>query len=395
MGATFIIIYSVLIVVFIVVLFVIGLFTHLSPSFILIMMFMFLALNFCISAGYAAQAAGQTGGKDADSQNKTAHEYYTWAAVISWIIVGVAVLAIIVAIVIAFLGGGEAAVAAEGTVAVGEGAVAVGEAGAVATAAETAAAEETATLTAQRLVKQGISTAEAEAASNAVSSTEEGRQIAERVAKEKKAGKSIFDTGHGASKLFHVFMYILLGLLIALSLTVGILMFIGASIQAQSDQKKGLKKAWIAASINLFISIAYIIFFLVMYFRGRSLHKRLEQDLAKQEQLTRDYLQQSHQGIQEAKGIYAREIISHHLGLDQMAPQPVPQAIQMAPQPIPQPQMAPQPIQQLAPPQYFPQFAPQYAPPQYVPQPAQYPGNYVPQPNQYPFSPPMTASAYM
>ena len=310
MGASFIIIYSITIVVAIIILFLVGLFTHLSPSFILIMMYVFLLANFIIAAGYAADAAAKTGGKNADEANKKASSYYNAAAILSWLIVGAAAIVIIAGILIAIFGGGEASAGAEA--AAGTEAALGAEAASAEAGVEKAASE-----TAKTLSKEGINKEEATIASKAVSNTPEGKEIAKKLEKEQKQGKSIFDTGQGFSKWLHYILYLMLGLTIALALTVGLLLAIGASIQGGSDNKAGLKKASIAASINLFIGGMYVIFFIVMYFRGRNLHKRLEEDLAKQEALTRTYLQQRQAGVAQAKGQYVGNLLVHNLGLNQ------------------------------------------------------------------------------
>lgn len=312
MGAAFIIIYSVIVVVFIVLVFILGLFTHLSPALLLIMMYGFLLFVFIMTAGYAGDAAGKTGGKNADAANKKAHSYYTWAAVISWIIVGMSVIILILGILIAIFGGGEAAAAggaAEAGVAGAEAGVAGAEAG-VAGAEAGAAAESTAA----NLAKQGVNMAEAESIAGQVSYSPEGKELESKIAKEKHAGRSLFDTGKGFSKFAHYILYILLGSTIALSFTVGLLLAIGASIQGGSTSmggKKGLKKAAIGATMSMFVSGMYVVLFIVMWARGRSLHKRLEEDLSKHEELARNYLTQE----QQAKGQFARNLIYHHAGI--------------------------------------------------------------------------------
>ncbi len=281
-----------------------------------------------MTAGYAGDAAGKTGGPSADSANKSAHAYYTWSAVLGWVIVGLTVLAIIAGIIIAIMGTGTGVT--EGAAAVGGSTAAVGSAeaaavtggaeagvltGTAAAGSEAAGAELATKTTVANLAAEGVAVTEATAASESVSATPEGKELATNIAKEKKANKSLFDTGKGFSKFIHVMLYIILGITMVLAFTVGLLLAIGAGIQGGSSSKAGLKKAAIGATISLFVVGMYVILFIVMWAKGKSVHKRLEKDLAKQEQMTRDYLQQQQEGTNQAKGQFARDLITHHFGL--------------------------------------------------------------------------------
>jgi len=298
-------------VVFIVIIFVLGLFTHLSPTLLLIMMFGFLIYVYVVVAVYSGEAAGKTGGKDADAANKSSHGYYTWATVIAWVCLGISIFIVIGLGLLAVFGGGEAAVGAE------------------AAAGTEAAVEKTASETAKSLAKEGISKAESEVASKAVSSTPEGSKIAQKIAKEEKEGGGFFQVlnKHQGSlgKLMKWVIYIALFITIILTFVIGLLLAIGASIQGGSDDKAGLKQAALGSTLGLFVSGMYVIFFIVMYFRGRNLHKRLEEDLAKQKELTRTYLQQRQAGVAQAKGQYVGNLLVHNLGLNQPTyyPQPM------------------------------------------------------------------------
>lgn len=300
MSTTSSIILLIVAVVFIVTIFILGLFTHISPSLLLIIMYTFLFFIFFVTGIYAAAAAVDTGGKDADEANKKAHSYYSWAASLALVLTGLAIVAIIIGIVLVIIGAPEEAIASGVTAAGGE-------------AATIGVAKLAGELALTGLISEGI--AEMKSASETISSTSEGKALAERISKEKKANKSLFDMGHGFSKFLHVILYIVLGTTIILTITVGILLAIGASIQGGSNSKKGLKKGAIGASLALFTGFMYLILFLVMWIKGKNLHKRLEKDLAKQEELTRNYLQQRHAQIGQAKGQYVRELISHHLNL--------------------------------------------------------------------------------
>lgn len=309
-------------VVFIVIIFVLGLFTHLSPTLLLIMMFGFLIYVYVVVAVYSGEAAGKTGGKDADAANKSSHGYYTWATVIAWVCLGISIFIVIGLGLLAVFGGGEAAVGAEA--AAGTEAALGAEAASV-----EAAVEKTASETAKSLAKEGISKAESEVASKAVSSTPEGSKIAQKIAKEEKEGGGFFQVlnKHQGSlgKLMKWVIYIALFITIILTFVIGLLLAIGASIQGGSDDKAGLKQAALGSALGLFVSGMYVIFFIVMYFRGRNLHKRLEEDLAKQKELTRTYLQQRQAGVAQAKGQYVGNLLVHNLGLNQPTyyPQPM------------------------------------------------------------------------
>lgn len=306
MGSTFIIIYSIIVVVFIVILFVVGLFTNISPSFILITMYVFVLFIFIMTAGYAADAAAKTGG--VDDANKEAHTYYTWAAVISWIIIGIAIILIIGAIILAIFGGGEAAAAGE----------AAAESGTLASGLESQAI---------RTAESGITKEAKESltskAMDLLPKTPENEALQKRLKKEERGAGGFF---HSTSKSILAkgvrgIMYILLFFTTALAMLVGILLAIGASKQGKSESQKGVKKAAIGATMSILVASAYIIFFFVMFIRGRNLNKRLHEDLIKQHDLITAYNEQKQINIDTARGDFAKNLLLHHTGLGDTEPQ--------------------------------------------------------------------------
>lgn len=93
--------YIVLIIVVFIIIFLV-IFLNKNPNkkasinnAITIFLFVFMLFALAVTASYSAIAAADTGGKDADSFNKHANTYYTWAAVFAWIGFAVAILGII------------------------------------------------------------------------------------------------------------------------------------------------------------------------------------------------------------------------------------------------------------------------------------------------------------
>jgi cell division protein FtsB len=277
--------FAVIIVVTVIIFFVIALFTKINNKLLTAMLIGFLLFWFVVTAGYAADAAAKTGGKNVDDANRQAHENYTIAATIAWIIVGLTILGLIGAVVFLFLGGGETAVAGEVAAGGAEAALAAG-------ASETAVAGAVAT--------------ELEAIGG-----EEITALASKLNKEKGGG--LFDSGGKdeglISKLIKGLEYIVLFGTIILAIVVGSFLANGARIQGESEYKEGWKKAIVGATISLFIAGSFILLFIAVFIKQGITKKKLKEDIKKAEQLT----QERRAEVMQIKGQYVNQILQKKL----------------------------------------------------------------------------------
>lgn len=62
---------------------------------ITLFLFAFMLFALVVTASYSSIASADTGGKNADTPNKNAHGYYTWATVLAWIAFALAIVGII------------------------------------------------------------------------------------------------------------------------------------------------------------------------------------------------------------------------------------------------------------------------------------------------------------
>jgi hypothetical protein len=258
MVATFTIIYIIIVVVVVILLFILGLYTKISGTFMIILILVLLTIVFFTSAVYVTQSAADTGGGKVDDANKAAHSWYSTAAIISWIIIGLAVIALILLIIGAIFlfgsGEGEAGLMADGMV-------------------ESVGA------------RLGLSTEQMGMAKNALKWAKDNGSpdLLKKLKHDESHG--LFDSlnkhKHGFGKTIKYVVLFSLYSIILLAFMVGLFAAIGAIIQSGSAQQKGLGKATVAATMSLFAAISVIVFMIVMSLREKSRQKAYTNDIQK------------------------------------------------------------------------------------------------------------------
>lgn len=250
---------------------------------IMILMLALLLISFIISAIYSGNAAARTGGKNVDQANKNAHSNYVNATIVGWVSVGVLVLTI--CLVIYF--GAEALAAAKSLL----------------NESTPPVTDQTKAITTAQVVKE---------LAREIFDTPEATALNERIEKEAKSRgffERLSEKQTKAAKAFRGFLYFMLFVFIALAITAGIYAAIGSAQQQKSESKKGLKPGTIAAIINLFVAGMFIVFFTVMYFRDRSIHEKLSNDLLQHDKLAKEYSSTIRKEVTQAKALIASKFI--------------------------------------------------------------------------------------
>lgn len=239
--------YIIAVVLVVIVLFIVGLFTKLSGTYMIILIFVLVAIVAFTSAVYVTAAATDTGSKDSDAANKSAHGWYTTASVIAWITIGIVVIGIVLMIIGAIFlfgsGAGEAAIAEDAAASLGK-------------------------KFAQKAASQALQWAQKNGSKELLNSIKHDES------------HGLFDRLNKHKAIKYIVLFIIYGT-IALAFFIGLFAAIGAIAQSGSEQQKGLGKATVSAVMAIFVSISIIVFILVMYLREKKKVKALEEDVQK------------------------------------------------------------------------------------------------------------------